>query len=48
MLLIDQPLRGRGQAQTHDIGHRLLNMVQHGLAYLLLKKGGVKRAAELR
>jgi hypothetical protein len=30
MLLIDEPLRSRDQAQTHDIGHRLLNMAQNG------------------
>ena len=31
MLLIDEPLRSRDQAQTHHIGHRLLNMAQNGL-----------------
>jgi hypothetical protein len=31
MLLIDGPLRGLDRAQTQDIGHRLLDMVERGL-----------------
>ena len=31
MLLIDGPLRGLDHAQTQDIGHRLLDMVERGL-----------------